>query len=766
MLKRVLLDVTRHEIFFKALQKALPDLANLDNKKGAGRKRGRTEEMTIQTSQGDAMWHLNDPINAYSGAEIFIIQKNGKVVSRSYTYGVFLGAIKEILRDTILLQQIARGGTWHLQIPTFLYCILCQTHPSFREVTKIDVNMAHILSVGRYMYLQDWKTQNTTGGVDSTLETINATTSTKVPIHLSGLPVVVLKMVFWTLVSKKVPQNQALRYVGMLERTLDDPTWWNSLPLMESIKKDKEIVQQSINKLLDPEDEEIKRWSCFFKDLPGILETFHGKPKRSKKTKSRLGETNSKNLSLQVARDKLVKDSLWGSLTKLDYFSANSVTPISAVLFTEPDITTDRIQQSMMLLFEEWGKVWATPFDIQSILGRFMVTRTSEGVLLFLPLLWVKEIQERLLLHLCLHPTFKRRYPVPVAPWLSERYFSRSGRDIEMVIRTFYKLIHMHTREGKHSCFATQEEPELFWVYEHLHEILNHFSSTEEIANEFKNVFDDSENLYFQKKKTKKRQEVDMLVGIKNMPCLHRALKSVLEIKEPHFLDQEGFDVLARRKLEGTDGLPLAPGELTRDEMLAIYRLCATNRLDNRDALTLFFYTYVNGEILFTAKLSGVENWHRVAPFLRQYNEKMLKTIELRVNKDDRVDKPPCLALFTCFKIAEEMAHYPFQVSLKEYQEGKFNFRGNVPNSPLYCDPRDFVVRECRCPLMLQAENTKGEPKSWFPEDIFPVYDGTVHDSVLNAARPAFANHIANSPWRDLRPFEDAHPQLLEYLVT
>lgn len=376
---------------------------------------------------------------------------------------------------------------------------------------------------------------------------------------------------------------------------------------------------------------------------------------------------------------------------------------------------------------------------------------------------------------LSLHPGFRKRYSVPVAPWLTEKFFSGNQRDKELVMRTFYRLIHMHTHERCVPLLAAPEEDEYFWVghfffssepqvYEHLHEILNHFEDPVQIFTEYKNVFEDVENLYFSRPKKSNAEE--RLMGIKNVACLHRALKSVLEIKAPHFISPEGIEILDRNGKLGIDNLPDRAGDLTAEQTIAIYRLCATNTLNNMDALGLFYHTYVDGEILFSAKLHGVENWTRVAPFLRQYNNKVLKKLETDNTTRGSATKTPCIALFHCFKIAEEMAYYPFHVTRKSYEAGDPNFRGNLTQSVMICDPRDFVVGENKCPIMLHAENTKENPRTWFSGDIFPMYEGTICHSLLNTLPNAFANYAKSNAWRDLRPFEDAHPYLLEYLTA
>jgi hypothetical protein len=193
-------------------------------------------------------------------------------------------------------------------------------------------------------------------------------------------------------------------------------------------------------------------------------------------------------------------------------------------------------------------------------------------------------------------------------------------------------------------------------------------------------------------------------------------------------------------------------------ETIAVYTLCADTkqRLSSDHAIQLFLNVFVEGEVLFSAKLSGMGNWATVSPFLKDYDSKMLRKINGEDNTQQR-SEDPCNCLFYCFKALEEMAHYPFQVSREQYRSDVI-FRGNVSESALEFNPDDFRVQEYRCPLMLVSENPQGEPKAWFPDDLFPLYDGLVYHRTNTT-------NMASNPWKDLRPFEDAHPHLLEYLV-
>jgi hypothetical protein len=305
MLKRVLIDVQRHAVFFDLLLKGLPELGKTEAR---SRKRPVPEELKNYTYQGDALWKWNDPSHSYIAVEIFTINNNN-VTSKVVPYGMFISAIRETITDLSWVQQIVTSdpSEWPYHIPSFLFTILCQ-QPWFSKAIKMDPESSNIISIGRYIFLQHWKNANQQNNGNFAL----FLGAHRLPQHLATLPSVIVKMVFWYLISTKVPQNHVLRYTGMLEKTLEDPRWWETLPNPDVVAEDKIIVEKLLEKLADPSTEEIARWTTFFNGLPEMLEYFYYKPKTSKNSKIKIFETSTVTLIIEDAKNMLIRDQMWG----------------------------------------------------------------------------------------------------------------------------------------------------------------------------------------------------------------------------------------------------------------------------------------------------------------------------------------------------------------------------------------------------------------------------------------------------------------------
>jgi hypothetical protein len=250
----------------------------------------------------------------------------------------------------------------------------------------------------------------------------------------------------------------------MLENSLEHASWWDLATGIADTSKTMILIEELVSIMNEETNQDIQLWIKFFEDLPVVLERFHGRTRLSKKSKSRVTETTTKTFTFSQGIDILSEDGMWGDVMRIKGCAKGFECSTSAILFAEPNITTDQVAQTLRLLFEEWADYWAVPIGVTEIEGHYKILRTSKGVLLFVPTNWVTEIQERLMILLSLHPGFRKRYSVPVAPWLTEKYFSGNQRDKELVMRTFYRLIHMHTHERCVPLLAAPEDVEQFWV--------------------------------------------------------------------------------------------------------------------------------------------------------------------------------------------------------------------------------------------------------------------------------------------------------------
>lgn len=334
---------------------------------------------------------------------------------------------------------------------------------------------------------------------------------------------------------------------------------------------------------------------------------------------------------------------------------------------------------------------------------------------------------------------------MPIAPWMTEKFFSGNDDDLYIVMQAVYRLICQPRHKKEYLTIADPiNDPKLFKIYKLFNYIMDRFPDSDAISCEFKKPFEGSENLIF-----RKEGKVEKLIGIKNLPCIQRAIKSFAEMKKDHYLDEEGCEILQTYGINN-----FSPGVvLTEDELIALYTLCADPQITNMDALRLFYSIFVDEPIFFSAHLTGLIHWKRVGPYLLQYNQHVLQ----KIRKQTQVKSVPSNGIFCCFGIVEEMAHYPVRVTYEEYRANKTVFRGSYTHFTVEFDPQDFLVYECRCPIMLNFGDGNSADL-WFSENMFPVVESAIYHGETK--------NVTNNPWEDLRPFEDAMPRLLDFLVT
>lgn len=749
----IVLDFERHQDFYVFFCEVLKDLGEKKanhfmwkEEKQRKRKYAENESVSITISQNEL----------YMKTISIIIIEQEKSKTLVITSDLFLFVVRDLIMNGKWTEKLKNTKDWWMNVPPYIFDWMPLIERNC-GTSNIDLSVNKVFSLGRYIQLECWLLKNLENQKPSAFPSDQVIKPFKTNQSKDIEHAITTRMILWLTAASFVPEKEVYRYVCALEACIDSP---NLLAQFMSLGPSLQHLKSMFDKYTNIHEDQVHYWKKLTSNLPKMVECFHGRPKLSVQTKTRLNETTTKTMTFQQGISLLLEEKLfWNKISICEYFKTNKQ-DISALLFTETTITMEQIHMTLVHLFEEWSKFWAEPIGVTNIKGLYKMVRTSQGVLTFLPTIWVTEIQERLVMYLCLHPLFRRRWPVPIAPWMTEKYFSENDRDREMVIKILYRLIHKSTRENRRPMLATPQEEELFRVYGWLHHILNHFKPKERITFEFQEVFKDIENLYFNSTKTQERAK-EPLLGLKNISCLHRALKSFIEIKAPHFIDSEGIDILSRYQLTHTLHIPSKEGQITQDEMINIYNLCAGTSLTDDDALGLFYSVYTQGEILFSATLGGLENWRRMEPYLNEYNKKVLRKIAENPKRHDS----SCEALFYCIRVAEEMVHYPVHVTRGEYAKQDVNFRGKFITSKFVYDPRDFVVNESRCPLMLFSEDGKKDPKTWFSTDLFPIHEGTLQVTDLSMSLPQLAKHLHNFPWKDLRPFDDAHSNLLEYLT-
>lgn len=751
MSKRLVIDAMRHPFFAEKMQNFFGDLQIVKTK-----KRKVTGVLKVDFIEGDVGWQWSSMEKEYIVADVFLI-RNEEIIHRQYSYATFMTFMKDIISDLSWLTDMTEKNPndWYRQVPSFFYSYLCETQQSFCSALEIDPDYCKYLSVGRYIYLRDY-VKKSGGESGNQLSDRTWREIKNMPQMLSMHSPMVMRILFWHLASLSVSQEEVRGIVEMVEMTIFHKGWWSILGTAYDFSAEKAIVEKIIRRLNDPNDSAIFRIIQFYQDLPVMVTSCYGRKNKGKKTKEKFMETSVKSIPVVDFYNLLASKRRWGFYGKLKNFESKIETEMSVLEFTESDVTKEQIERSLSFLAKKWNFILTDPKQISE---KSLLVSLSGKIYLCMTKITLREIQERVLMCLCAHPQFKRRFPVPISPWMTEKFFSGDPKDKEIVARVFYKLLHWSNKEGTNSLLATPDDTVLFSCYENLHKILNQFQDSSEIRNEFMSVFENYENLCFQKSKGQK----ETLVGIKNVSCLHRAIKSLLEIKAQHFLEAHGKEILVRYQKEIFDQKEIEPGPLDPSQTIYIYQICASGELTRYHAIRLFYSVYVEGQIMFPAKLCGIENWHRVSPFLESYKENMLqRTIEKNVKNQEDI---PCRSMFYCFKMAEEMAHYQFKITHDQYKSSA-EYRGNFTEQKINCDPRDFIVQECRCPLMLSYENAKSPPRTWFSTDLFPIYEGVICQGNLNGDLNSISNDLKNLPWHDFRLFDDAHPGMLEYLTT
>jgi hypothetical protein len=391
------------------------------------------------------------------------------------------------------------------------------------------------------------------------------------------------------------------------------------------------------------------------------------------------------------------------------------------------------------------------------------VFRSEMGVVLCIERDILDSIQNELSVYLSATSDFIRRYPCPISMILYENYMSTIPKNMEITMRTLYKLIHSDNRNGHVQNVARHDERE-FEAYAYLKGILSHFTDKKRLEDEFDVPFRTESDLLFRDIKQKNGESKSILYGIRDVSCIQRAIKSLIEMKKLHHIGQEGLNVLIRNDLSGVNDLPDSTGHMSLENTLAVYRLCSTDTLSHDEAIRLFYDVRVQGNINFSAKIGGIENWKKISPWLMHYQNKAVYMQNALSSSRGNSTYDP---LFECIQIIEEKSLHPFNIDITEYRRNTTVYRGNSTRILENTNVKDFPTGDKGCPMMLHPVSPHHATlREWSKTDIFPITDSLINHTSIDSDANEFSKMLRTNPWSDMSPFEDSHPLLLEYLMS
>ena len=189
--------------------------------------------------------------------------------------------------------------------------------------------------------------------------------------------------------------------------------------------------------------------------------------------------------------------------------------------------------------------------------------------------------------------------------------------------------------------------------------------------------------------------------------------------------------------------------------MVEIYRFCSGKEIDDIDALNLFYDAKVDEEEMpFCAKLEGLRDWKNMEPYLQKMRE-----------IDSKTEHEKNYPMITrCMRILEEQAYYIANIEYTEYKNSVTEYRGKFHHSPIF-QSGDFEIMEGSEDVIMMTGGATG-PKKWFCKDVFPILEGDILGGQMEPNKEIFKRNLISQGWESMRPMEDSHPGLLDYLVS